>query len=394
MNKKNHRLLFITEDFPSGLNGTSVKTRNTLNYLLDSGYKIDVCCFLFEEFSKHDFKHKNLRIFTAQSKRINKTSITFFIKLFSILFSYLPITIKRLFNADLDRIISQLQIKNKYDVIFYDGYSTLQYLDNKSKSQKIYIDDEDFTDLFRQRFFLDKRLIKKLFFLHEYLKSLFYESLYMSKVDQVWAISPRTKERLEEVSGVKTVLMPTIIPLKKNLYQGNSVRIVFTGTLNWRENVEGLKWFITNHWSRILNKIPEAELVVIGQGASPSLISYLKSQRNIVYKGYVKSLEDEYRKISLSIAPVRINAGIKVKILTYMSYGLPVVSTHKAAWGLVSTKGVLVASDNNLSRCIISLLQNNKLRRYLSLNAHNNIKSNYSQKQLEIFLSQNLNNYE
>lgn len=394
MKKKNNRLLFITEDFPSGLNGTSVKTRNTLNYLLNTGYEVDVCCFLFEGFQQHDLNHKNLRIFTAKSKRFKKKSFSFLIQVFKIIFSFIPITIKRLFNSNLNKKIRELENKNRYAVIFYDGYSTLQYLNRKLDSKKVYIDDEDFTDLFRQRFILDSNFFKKIFYFSEYLKSLVFEFFYMRKVDQVWAISSNNKKRLEKISGVKTVLMPIIIPLQRNLYQSNGLRIIFTGTLNWRENVEGLKWFIAYHWSKVLKKIPQAELVIIGQGASLSLISYLKSHKNIVYKGYVKSLEDEYKNASLSIAPVRINAGIKVKILTYMSCGLPVVSTQKAALGLISTGGVLVTSDKNFAKCIISLLKKEKLRKYLSLKAHENIKDNYSERQLEVFFSHNLNNYE
>ena len=212
----------------------------------------------------------------------------------------------------------------------------------------------------------------------------------MRKVSQVWAISPRTKERLEKVSGKPTVLMPTLIPSKKNIYIGKGTQIVFTGTLNWRENVEGLKWFVANHWQKIILAVPRAKLVVIGQGASQELITFLKNYKNIEYKGYVESLENEYRKSVLSIAPVRINAGIKVKILTYMSYALPVISTQKAAWGLVSLDGIKIAQDVYFADEVIHLLKDKKLRQALSEQAHKNIKENYSRKVLHHFFMQNL----
>jgi len=390
----NKKILFITEDFPSGLNGTSVKTRNTLNYLLDAGYKVDVCCFLFKGFNRHDFKHNNLRIFTFESKRFNKKSISFIYHAFFIVFSIAPITIKRLFNKDLEKKLIKLKNTNSYRSIFYDGYSNLQYLNKDTKNEHIYIDDEDFTDLFRQRLLLERDLFKKIFYFFEYLKSLLFEFIYMRRVDQVWAISSNTKNRLKRVTGVKTVLMPTIISLNENLFNENGYKIVFTGTLNWRENVEGLKWFISNHWNKVIANIPSAELVIIGQGASLDLISYLESHKNISYKGYVESLDEEYKQATLAIAPVRINAGIKVKILTYMSYGLPVISTKKAALGLVSTDGILVSSDKNFSRCIIKLLQSLRLRKYLSGKSHQNIKNNYSNIHLKEFLFKHFNKHE
>jgi len=389
---KNNQLLFVTEDFPSGLNGNSVRTRNTLIYLLDQGYNVDLCCFHFDEFKKVDFKHKNLKVFFVNISRFKKLSINFLINSLNIILSPYPVSLRRLFSENLKKKILLLQNKNDYSTIFFDGYSTLQYLNKElsdNKCQKIYIDDEDFTDLFKQRLILETKLLVKIFYLHEYLKSLLYEKLFFSRLDQIWAISPNTKTRFEKITRVKTVVMPTIISLKENLYQGDGYNLVFTGTLNWRENVEGLKWFISTHWAEICCYYPKAKLTVIGQGASKEFISYLNLQKNIFYKGYVESLENEYKKASLSIAPVRINAGIKVKILTYMSYGLPVISTKKASLGLVSTNGILVSSDKHFSRFIITMLENKRMRKLLSRKAHNNIKKNYSITQLESFLAHN-----
>ncbi|MCB9813396.1 MAG: glycosyltransferase family 4 protein [Pseudomonadales bacterium] len=389
-----NEILFITEDFPSGLNGTSVKTRNTLEVLLKKGYKIDVCCFHFEEFKVHNFKHKNLKIFTVKNKRQNKLSLAFYKKIAHIIFSVVPATIRRLFNHDLEMLLADLLTRKSYSNVIFDGYSTLQYLNKNIDVHKIYIDDEDFTSLFWQRFISETSYLKKLFYFHEYIKSFIYDYFYMRKVDQIWAISPKTELRLKKASNVTTSLMPTVMPLNKYIYSNKGHRIVFTGTLNWKENVDGIKWFIDSHWANVLKFVPDAKLVIIGQGATKELISYFNNNKNIIYKGYVKDLEKEYGQATISIAPVRINAGIKVKILTYISYGLPVVSTEKASWGLVSTDGLLVSFDNNFARCIIILLRNKKLRKILSKNAYKNIKQNYSQKLLENFLFQKLTYHE
>jgi len=392
MSRENKKILFITEDFPSGLNGNSVRTKGLLEHFLKTGYKIDLCCLHFEGFKIHQFKHKNLRVYLVESNLIKKTLANFYINFFKIIFSFFTITLRRLFNKDLNDKLAKLLHKNSYDAVFYDGYSTLQYLDHQVNAEKIYIDDEDFTDLFRQRFLLERNILKRIFYLHEYLKSSIYELYFLRKLNQIWAISPRTKKRLEKASRVKTVIMPTIISSMENLYSNSGTRIVFTGTLNWRENIEGLKWFISNHWNNILKLVPDAKLLVIGQGASTEFISYLNSFNNIIYKGYVKNLKDEYAKSCLSIAPVRINAGIKVKILTYMSYGLPVVSTNIASLGLVSTDGVLISPDKSFAKYIIILLRNQNIRKRFSKMAHSNIKNNYSDQEMENFLSNNFNN--
>lgn len=384
--KKRKKILFITEDFPSGLNGASVRTRSTLESILALGHSVEVCCFHFKDFNVHDFSHKNLKIHTVTTKRRKRTSVLFLKHLFSIVFSWAPISIRRLFNVELQQKVKKI-LDTNIDIIVYDGYSTLQYLEKNFAGKSIFIDTEDFTDLYRQRFIAESRFFEKIFYFLEYIKSLFYERKTMRHVSQIWAISPKTKKRLEKMSGVKTILMPTYIEREENIYTGKKSNIVFTGTLNWRENIEGLKWFVENHWDRIISKIPDATLVVIGQGASENLQHFLLTKKNILYKGYVKSLKKEYSQAALAIAPVRINAGIKVKILTYLSFGLPVISTKKAAWGLVSTDGVLVVNDNKFADGVIRLLQQPTRRASLSIKGYSNIVSNYSLEGLKKFVT-------
>lgn len=394
MPKAKANVLLITEDFPSGLNGTSVKTRNTLDFLLKNNYVVDVCCFHFEDFNLHQIKHSNLKIFKVKTKKQNKKSWLYLLYLLQLVVSPVPITLKRLYQKDLAKKISNLCIKNKYDVVFYDGYSTLQYFLPKESGKQIYIDDEDFTDLFRQRLLMEKKLVKKVFYAAEFFKSLIFERLTMRRVDQVWAVSPNTQLRLQRVSRKKTVLMPTIIPAQENLYKNHGENIVFTGTLNWPENIDGLRWFIDHCWTQVLKFVPKATLTVIGQGADSALIEYLKKQKNVIYLGYTPDLRGEYKKAALAISPVRINAGIKVKTLTYLSYGLPVVSSEIAAWGLVSTKGVLVIKDKQFALATAALLMKPKVRRLLSKHAHDNIKTNYREELLGLFLQKNLNAHE
>lgn len=393
MKKNPTRILLVTEDFPSGLNGTSVKTRNTLIYLLERGFLVDVCCFHFPDFKVHGLKHRGLKVFTATTPRHPRFSPAYLWQWLTAIFSLTPLSLKRLFNPELASRIKNLVQKNQYDAIFYDGYSTLQYLvkqDSANSAKQIYIDDEDFTDLFRQRLILEKSYLIKFFYLTEYLKSLVFESKTLPVVDQIWAISSNTQERLARISSVKTVLMPTVIPAQKNLYRGVGYNLVFTGTLNWRENVEGLTWFLKNHWPQVIKKLPQATLTVIGQGARPKFIEFLKQQKNVIYLGYAPDLSLEYQKTALAISPVLINAGIKVKTLTYLSFGLPVVSSPVAAWGLVATGGVAVAEDHNFGRLVVALLKRPRLRSYLSRQAQQNIKINYGERHLGDFLQANL----
>lgn len=390
MLKLKRRVLIITEDFPSGLSGSTVKTRNLINFLLKDGFRVDVCCYQFAGFALHNLEHPQLKVYTAKTSRPKRRSVAYWYYLGKLLLSLTPITVKRLFNQPLAKQINQLLRQHLYGAVLFDGYAALQYLPKTFSAQKIYIDHEDFTDLFRQRWLLESSRKQRIFFLTEYLKNLVFEKMTLNKVDQIWAVSPATQKRLARISGVKTVLMPTIISVEKNCYQGQGTNLVFTGTLNWRENLEGLTWFLNNHWALIRKKLPMTTLTVIGQGASPGFIKFLERQPGVKYLGYTPNLKTEYQQATLAISPIRINAGIKVKTLTYLSFGLPVISLAVAARGLVSTDGVAVVSEKNFGLLTVALLKNLKLRQYLSEQAHYNIRVNYAASQLKRFLSQHL----
>lgn len=67
-------------------------------------------------------------------------------------------------------------------------------------------------------------------------------------------------------------------------------------------------------------------------GRLPNVAS-IKFPENVVFMGFVDDLRKSFREMDVSIAPILEPAGIKMKIIEALSYGLPVFSTPA---GLVS----------------------------------------------------------
>jgi len=380
------RLLFITQVYPSAATGTTVKTRHTIEYLLKEGFIVDVCCIHYEKMVKNEFKAKNLKIYiTPKGSIFSKVSFSYLLRVFNLLFSIVPLRVKKMYDAHLADSAERLQKKYDYEAVLYDGFSTLQYLKEKS-SKNIYIDDEDITDLLKKRMNSVGNIFLRLFLFTEYVKCLIYERLVLKKVDQIWAIAPNTLKRLKTLSSAKISLMPTVVPdERESAFQIKSKDLVFTGLLSWMENVNGLKWFLDNFWSDLRKKFPSLTLHVVGQMAEKDLVVYLSRFEGVILHGYVADLADIYKKSAVAIAPILINSGIKVKILTYLSYGLPVVSTRQATWGLSSHNGIEVASEKNFGKAVIKLLSNSQLRKKLSKEGQKNIKKNHSETALRNF---------
>ena len=379
------KLLFITQVYPSALTGTTVKTRHTIEYLLEEGFEVDVCCVHYSKMVKNQFVAKGLKIYVAKKDSIlSKFSFLYLLRIFNLLFDIIPVRVKKMYDKRLDRLIVLLYKKNNYDYVFYDGFSTLQYLKLESK-KNIYIDDEDITDLLWKRIKRSNNIILKIFFFTEFVKCLIYEKKYLNKVSQIWAIAPNTYNRLKTLSMAKIFLMPTIVPERKSSFNTSSTDLVFTGLLSWMENTSGLKWFLDNFWNELRKEFPNLKLHVVGQMAQPEFVNYLSNFKGVKLHGFVPNLEDIYKKSALAIAPILINSGIKVKILTYLSFGLPVVSLHQATWGLSTNKGIVVTNEEQFGKGISQLLNDSALRKKLSVEARENTNKFHSKNTLRRF---------
>ena len=378
------KFLFISETYPSGLTGTSVKTRNTLLHLLNQGYQVDVICINFDTLVTKELKHKNLNIFSIHEEGVRRFRLGWFWRAFQLVFTYKPVIVSRIFNKKIKALFQALE--ENYDFVIFDGFSTLQYL-NKKDNRYIYIDDEDITYLMKNRINWEKNIFHKFFLYTEFLRCSLFEKLKLSKVAQIWAISKDDYQRFKEISQAKVFLMPTLIPDEKNCFSEKSKDLIFVGTLDWRENYLGLRWFIKNCWNQIQEEHPETKLLIVGQQGDDSWQKLAKEYKNIELKGYVKNLSTVFRRSAIAISPIFINVGIKIKVLTYLSYGIPTVSTKIATGGMSSRDGVYLVNKSNFAKRINYLLDDAKLREKLSKEADQNIKEHHSNQALSNFFA-------
>lgn len=396
------RFLFLTQLYPSGLSGTSVKTRHTIEYLLQKGHWVDVVCVHHVTMVvPTDFNHPHLRIYIVPAQVMSSFNVLYLIKHVGLLFSRTPFRVRKLFFSQFLETTITLLYSHLYDTVFIDGYAMLQYLplihrrlgsmpSQLSRQQFAqsctYIDDEDIADLMWQRARTTNNIVLAVFFYSEYIKCLWYEKKVLPLVARIWAISDRTAQRLQRVVNTPTVVMPTVVPVRDSCFSIRSKAIVFTGLLSWMENVVGLEWFLDKVWPLVHEKVPAATMIVAGQMAKPALIAKLQRYPNLSYKGYVPDLRTIYRRSAVAIAPIMINCGIKVKTVTYLSYGLPVVSTTAATWGLGSLDGVRTADTaEQFATELIALLTKHSFRSKLAAAASANARTHHSARNLHRF---------
>lgn len=113
-------------------------------------------------------------------------------------------------------------------------------------------------------------------------------------------------------------------------------RIGFVGAFQYRPNREGMDWFVRQVWPQILRATPQARLRLIGAGSEN--ISW-PSDQNIDPLGFVKDVESEMATWALSIVPVFVGGGTRIKIAEAFSRRCPIVSTTLGAHGYGAVDG-------------------------------------------------------
>lgn len=155
---------------------------------------------------------------------------------------------------------------------------------------------------------------------------------------------------------------------------------VFVGSGDHTPNADGLKWF-TDEILPILRKqqVP-IKLYIIGKWNEKQCQQYRVGFPEIIFTGFIDDLS-QFLNGKISIIPIRIGSGMRIKIIEAVNAMSPFITTTKGVEGLdfQATSECLIADDAINFANHMALLQNNvEKQRELSLKAYNKIETYYN----------------
>lgn len=170
--------------------------------------------------------------------------------------------------------------------------------------------------------------------------------------------------------------------------------IIFCGSLNYRPNGEGLKWFVDKVWPEVIKQLPQIKLLIIGNGSLSDEFSSILSAPQLEIIGRVDHVRSWYERSSLAIVPLLSGSGTRLKILEGFGYKVPVVSTTIGAEGIdyIKNKHIAIADlPEEFAQEIIHLLSDHTRRNEMAENAYKLAREHYNWdvigQQLNTFIS-------
>ena len=111
--------------------------------------------------------------------------------------------------------------------------------------------------------------------------------------------------------------------------------LIFLGSMDWMPNIDGVEYFVREILPLIRKSLPQCTLAVAGRAPSAATLALAKHDPRIQVTGTIPDVRPWLWGAKVSIVPLRIGGGTRLKIYESMAAGTATVSTTIGAEGLV-----------------------------------------------------------
>jgi len=157
--------------------------------------------------------------------------------------------------------------------------------------------------------------------------------------------------------------------------------LVFTGSMDWMPNEEGILYFVEEILPLIRKQRPNTALWVVGRNAGKKIKALPESDPGIHVTGRVADIRPYIARGSVYVVPLLVGSGTRLKIFEAMAMGKTVVSTTIGAEGLPVTNGsdiILADAPQHFANAVCRILSSPEERKRIGCAARKLVESEYS----------------
>jgi glycosyltransferase involved in cell wall biosynthesis len=273
------------------------------------------------------------------------------------LFSADPYGITKYCRPAVRRRLHNLLQEVEYDVILCDFVAAAGVIPWNSHIPKVLFTHNVEAMIWRRHYEVAANPVWKAISLREWRKMEAAELRYLRLADRVLTVFETDREAFATfLEPAKLTVIPTGVDVEYFLpmeVQETPNSLVFTGSMDWLPNEDGILYFADAILPLIRKKCPEISLEVVGRNPSCKLQALVEADKSIRLTGWVEDIRPFLARGSVCIVPLRIGGGTRLKIFEAMAMGKAIVSTSVGAEGTASA----VRGEHNSGRCACSFCQ-------------------------------------
>ena len=259
-----------------------------------------------------------------------------------------------------------------YDAIQIEGIELARYgLTLTQRTGKLIFDDHNAEYLLQARIAQTERVARgwtpgAIYSTLQAQKLRRFERRIARQADRVVAVSDADAAALRQL---EPALRVHVVPngIDTSLYDRAQVvpidlprhSLVFTGTMDFRPNVDAVLWFAREVLPLIKRDVPDAHFVIVGQRPHARLAE-LRGDPSIVITGGVADTRPYITGASVYVIPLRMGGGTRFKLLEALALHAPCVSTTLGAEGFEVMSGrelILADEAADFARATVELIR-------------------------------------
>ena len=215
-----------------------------------------------------------------------------------------------------------------------------------------------------------------------------FEMHALRQFTRIVAVSERDAERFRVRYGLTEIsVIPTGVDLTYYSWAEplaidaqTPPTVVFTGSMDWAANIDGIGFFLDNVWPTVVRQVPAARFVIVGRNPPSALVDVGRAAANVHFTGFVDDVRPYVSRAHVFVIPLRVGGGTRIKAFEAMAMGCPVMSTTIGIEGLdVCDRVHYICCDTaaDQSAAIVEMLRNLEMRRGLAQRARDCVESRF-----------------
>lgn len=222
----------------------------------------------------------------------------------------------------------------------------------------------------------------------QHAKMARYEGDALRSFDSVIAVSERDARFFTDAYQIASShAIPTGVDLDFFSYQDPPAvsadtppTVVFTGSMDWAANIDGIQFFLGQVWPKVLAARPEARFVIVGRNPPAHLQALARTTSNVEFTGFVDDVRTYVHAAHAFVIPLLVGGGTRIKAFEAMAMGCPVVSTAIGIEGLDAQAGVHYVERDDpapMAQAVLELLSDGALRERLARDARKLVEERF-----------------
>jgi polysaccharide biosynthesis protein PslH len=336
-----------------------IRTRHQIHYVAFSGDQAEEAIQRSSEYCE--------RAFPVRQNIPKHGTLPFYLQVAQGWFSRLPVAVSRYRSASMAKVIAELRAHESYDAVVCDFVAPAPNLADFGECVLFQHNVE--TMIWRRHSETASDVVRRWYF-HLQAKRMFdFERSVCRSARNVIAVSSSDARTMQEMFGIERVshiatgVDTDYFSRRPSTEPGSDM--IFVGSMDWIPNADAVLYFVREVLPLIRRVRPEARLVVVGREPPSEIRDLARSDPGIVVTGTVPDVRPHLWSSLISIVPLRIGGGTRLKIYESMAAGIPVVSTSIGAEGLSvhPTRDIRIAdtSEQFAQECL-ALLESAPLR--------------------------------